>query len=455
MTGDMLTQNEPVKIALGSAGFLTGSGDFVEGLVDAEKANKDYEMILRHRLIMDESQKETQIDFIYETPATLKGRPGHPCIYFKTVDDIISAQQVTQIRKRVWNTGRAPILWLISPTQVRIYDAFARPEEDEDKESHILDVLRLTSDGLEGVERFRRELFDTGKFWESDMGRLIDRNQRVDISLLDDLWDTERILTRDNGDIPVHITHALIGRTIFMAYLWDRKIITSDFLNAEFEHCNINDLLTDKDQLYKFFRWLRITFNGDLFPIDEEEEEDLVDDFHLEIIRKFFDGTDMSSIEIDDNKIKSFQKRLWPYNFDIIPIELISSIYEMFAHSKDPVAARAKSIHYTKLHLVELVTSMAMLDLPDNARVLDPACGSGVFLVDAFRRLVWKRRLKLGRMPNRNEICHILVNQIFGVDIEQGAIEVTAFSLYLALLELDESFTDPKDIKFPKLIYHP
>ena len=156
MTGDMLTQNEPVKIALGSAGFLTGSGDFVEGLVDAEKANKDYEMILRHRLIMDESQKETQIDFIYETPATLKGRPGHPCIYFKTVDDIISAQQVTQIRKRVWNTGRAPVLWLISPTQVYIYDAFARPEEGDTEKSHILDVLKLTSDGLEGVERFRR-----------------------------------------------------------------------------------------------------------------------------------------------------------------------------------------------------------------------------------------------------------------------------------------------------------
>lgn len=451
---DMLTRNKPVEIALKSAGFLTGSGDLVEGLVDADGAKNDYEMSLRHRLIIDESQKKTKIDFIYETPATLEGRPGHPCIYFKIVEiDDISAQQVTQIRKRVWNTGRAPVLWLISPTQVHIYDAFARPEEEDTEKSHILDVLRLTSDGLEGVERFRRELFDTGKFWESDKGQLIDRNQRVDASLLDDLWDTERILTRDDGGIPVHIAHTLTGRGIFMAYLWDRKIITSEFLNAEFEHNNIKDLLTDKKQLYKFFRWLRSTFNGDLFPIDENEE-DLVDDIHLEIIRKFFDGTDMSSIEIDDNKIKSFQKRLWPYNFDIIPIELISSIYEMFAHSKDPIDARAKSIHYTKLHLVELVTSLAMLDLPDDARVLDPACGSGVFLVDAFRRLVWKKRFKLGRTPNRDEICHILLNQIYGVDIEQGAIEVTAFSLYLTLLELDKSFTDPGDIKFPKLIYH-
>lgn len=451
--GDMLMQKE-VKIALKSAGFLTESGKYVEGLIDADGARNDYELILRHRLVRDEDQEAT-IDFIYETPSTLNGGPGHPCIYFKIVDDR-SAKQIQLIRKRVWNSGRAPILWFITPSEVRIYDAFARPEEGDTEKSHILDVLSITSDGLEGVELFRRELFDTGKFWESEKGQQIDRNQRVDESLLDDLWDTERILTKDfltedKRGIPVDIAHALIGRSIFMAYLWDRKIITSDFLNARFEHRDIKNLLTDKTQLYKFFRWLRSTFNGDLFPIDGDEENS-VNDIHLKIVREFFDGTAMSSIKIVDNKTIG-QKRLWPYNFDIIPIELISSIYEMFAHSKDPIDARAKSIHYTKLHLVELVTSLAVMDLPANARVLDPACGSGVFLVDTFRRLVCKKRFDLGRPLGRDEICHILLTQIYGVDIERGAIELTAFSLYLALLELDESFTNPEDIKFPKLIY--
>ncbi len=451
---DMLIQKESVKIALKSAGFLTESGKYVEGLIDADGARNDYELILRHRLVRDEDQEAT-IDFIYETPSTLNGGPGHPCIYFKIVDDR-SAKQIQLIRKRVWNSGRAPILWFITPSEVRIYDAFARPKEGDTKESHILDVLKITSDGLERVELFRRELFDTGKFWESGKGQQIDRNQRVDESLLDDLWDTERILTKDfltedKRGIPVDIAHALIGRSIFMAYLWDRKIITSDFLNARFEHRDIKNLLMDKTQLYKFFRWLRSTFNGDLFPMNENEENS-VNDIHLKIVREFFDGTAMSSIKIVDNKTIG-QKRLWPYNFDIIPIELISSIYEMFAHSKDPIDARAKSIHYTKLHLVELVTSLAMMDLPDDARVLDPACGSGVFLVDVFRRLVWRKRSKLGRPLHHDEICHILLTQIYGVDIEKGAIELTAFSLYLALLELDESFTGPEDIKFPKLIY--
>ena len=442
---------DPLTITLRSADFLTDSGKHVDGLIDAERAKESYVIALRHRLILNENREETKIDLIYESPATLKGRPGHSCIYFKIVND---TQDIKQIRKDIWNTGMAPLLWLIGPTNVRIYDAFARPEETDTEDSHILDTLTITSEGLKGVENFTRELFDTGKFWESDIGKKINPNQRVEKALLDDLWDTEKILTRDNGGLPVHIVHAILGRAIFMAYLWDRKIITSEFLKPKFGHSDMKGLLTDKNQLYKFFRWLRSTFNGDLFPIDENEES-RVENIHLKIIRAFFDGTVMDSSEIDyDNDKTSFQKRLWPYSFEIIPIELISSIYEMFAHSKDPTAARAKSIHYTKLHLVELVQSIATLDLPDDARILDPACGSGVFLVDAFRRLVGKKKVTLERKLTHDDILNILLNQIYGVDVEPGAIEVTAFSLYLALLELDENPDNPEVIKFPKLIYH-
>ncbi|KAF5433103.1 N-6 DNA Methylase [Candidatus Methanophagaceae archaeon] len=448
---EVLTLEESINITLKSAGFLTDSGDPVEGLIDAERAKENYVISLRHRLILNENREETKIDLIYESPATLKGRPGHSCIYFKIVDD---TQDIKQIRKDIWNTGMAPLLWLIGPTNVRIYDAFARPEETDTEDDHILAVLDITSKGLKGVEEFRRELFDTGKFWESDIGKKIDPNQRVEKALLDDLWDTEKILTRDKGGLPVHIVHAILGRAIFMAYLWDRKIITSEFLKPKFGHSDMKGLLTDKKQLYNFFRWLRSTFNGDLFPIDEDEES-WVENIHLKIIRAFFDGTTMKDIEkIYDDPSIPCQKRLWPYSFEIIPIELISSIYEMFAHSKDPTAARAKSIHYTKLHLVELVQSIAMLDLPDDARILDPACGSGVFLVDAFRRLVAKKKVTLERELTHDDILDILLNQIYGVDVEPGAIEVTAFSLYLALLELDENPDNPEVIKFPKLIYH-
>jgi len=284
---------DPLTITLRSADFLTDSGKHVDGLIDAERAKENYVISLRHRLILNENREETKIDLIYESPATLKGRPGHSCIYFKIVDD---TQDIKQIRKDVWNTGMAPLLWLIGPTNVRIYDAFARPEETDTKDDHLLDVLDITSKGLKGVEKFRRELFDTGKFWESDIGKKINPNQRVEKALLDDLWDTEKILTRDNGGLPVHIVHAILGRAIFMAYLWDRKIITSEFLKPKFGHCDMKGLLTDKNQLYTFFRWLRSTFNCDLFPIDEDEES-WVENIHLTIIRAFFDGTTMKELK--------------------------------------------------------------------------------------------------------------------------------------------------------------
>ena len=452
---EVLALNGPLNITLESAGFLTDSGDYVDGLINAKRAKENYAISLRHRLILNENREKTKIDLIYESPATLKdkGRPGHSCIYFKIVDD---TQDIKQIREDIWNTGMAPLLWLISPTKVCIYDAFARPEETDTEDSHILDILAITSEGLKGVEKFRRELFDTGEFWESDIGKNVNPNQRVEKALLDDLWDTEKILTPPKGSLQIHIAHAILGRAIFMAYLEDRKIITSEFLKAEFGHSDMKDLLTDKKQLYNFFRWLRSKFNGDLFPIYDGEEDIVDEKEHLEPIYLFFKGTDMSSVKLKNNNERwGYQERLWPYNFEIIPIELISSIYEMFAHSNDPIDARAKSIHYTKLHLVELVQSIAMLDLPDDARILDPACGSGVFLVDAFRRLVWKKKVSLERELTHDDILNILLNQIYGVDVEPGAVEVTAFSLYLALLELDESFNNQEDVKFPTLIYNP
>jgi len=449
---DISTLDDSVTIALKSAGFITEDGTRVKGLTTAEEGKELYEVSLRHGKILD------KIDLLYESPSNLEGMPGmpgHPCIYFKKMENI-SSESIKKIRKDIWNIGRAPILWIITPDQLYIYDAFARPEDNETEYTNILDILNITAKGLEGINQYKRQLFDTSKFWESEPGRKINPECKVDNSLLDDLWETERILTKVIQDkLSVEVAHSLLGRCIFMAYLWDRGIITPEFLKNKFGYSDIKELFNDKNQLYKFFYWLRKTFNGNLFPIRKKEEKEVNEDIHLKFLQKFFEGSDMTTMIINKNNQISVQKRLWPYNFEIIPIELISSIYEMFVHSKDPVDARAKSIHYTKIQLVELILSLAMKDMSDDACILDPACGSGVFLVDAFRRLAWKKRKKLKRELTHDEIFEILLNQIYGLDVEKGAIEVTAFSLYLALLELDEAILLEKNIKLPNLVYNP
>ena len=92
---------------------------------------------------------------------------------------------------------------------------------------------------------------------------------------------------------------------------------------------------------------------------------------------------------------------------------------------------------------------------PDSPTVLDPACGSGIFLVEAYRRLVFRaQRARGGSRLTFSELRDILVGCIHGVDIDPDAIRVAAFSCYLALLD----FLSPKSIwtrvKLPKLIGH-
>ena len=100
------------------------------------------------------------------------------------------------------------------------------------------------------------------------------------------------------------------------------------------------------------FNWLLQTFNGDLFPQTELELQS-VNTQHLDILQRFLSGHVMD--HYPDTQIG-----LWPYSFKIVPIELISSIYEMFAHGEDSERAETQSVHYTRLCLVELMLSLAM-----------------------------------------------------------------------------------------------
>jgi SAM-dependent methyltransferase len=125
------------------------------------------------------------------------------------------------------------------------------------------------------------------------------------------------------------------------------------------------------------------------------------------------------------------QRYLWDlYSFDHLPVEIISHLYQRFVRGSTAV--------YTPPFLAALLLDHAMPygKLTGRERVLDPACGSGVFLVGAFRRIVnaWRARHQW-RTPDVALLKSILQNQIFGVELEQDAIDLTAFSLALAVCD--------------------
>ena len=132
------------------------------------------------------------------------------------------------------------------------------------------------------------------------------------------------------------------------------------------------------------------------------------------------------------------QFRFWGYDFKYIPIELISAVYDRFL-GENKKGQRERGAYYTPMFLADTVISQVWDTLSqatrDKGHFLDPACGSGVFLVRSFQRLCehWRETHTSSRIP-WNSLLAIL-SRLHGRDIDGGAVRVAVFSLYIALLE--------------------
>lgn len=192
------------------------NGRPVPGLLEAAslKANVSIDKQVKYRPIFD--AKRLGATAVFELS-------GSPCIYFKTLDaPEPPAWQLADIHRMAWNHGLAPLLWVITPTKVLVFDCHSRPRHDDvgDPARHILQQFERTERGL-------RELDELMGFFEIQSGRTWTREplqrrrrERVDEALLADLETTEQQLIEKG--LPAQEAHALLGRSIFVAYLEDR-----------------------------------------------------------------------------------------------------------------------------------------------------------------------------------------------------------------------------------------
>jgi type I restriction-modification system DNA methylase subunit len=374
---------------------------------------------------------------------------GSPCIYFTQLEQSNpDPEKLARLHQIAWNHGLAPMLWVVTPSKVLLYNCYSRPKETEPNspEKHLIEIFQKTEEGLKELNQYASRLqIESGEFWQWQKAKHIDRKQRVDEVLVKDLTDAEEILVTQNN-LKRSVAQALLIQSIFLAYLQDRDILTPNFLKGNFGHDNLLLIFDDKVATHDLFNWVQETFNGDLLTLSPEDIN-LIDFEHLEVVKIFVSG---------EQEIRTGQRRLWKaYNFRVIPVELISTIYEKFIYAEDSKSAREHSTHYTPLNLVDLLLSEVFKTLDGDAKVLDLACGSGVFLVDALRRLVVKR-LNSGEEYSRQLIRDTLYQQIYGVDINEQAVQIATFSLYLTALELDYELEQSKsiseDLKFQKLI---
>ncbi|MEZ6052365.1 MAG: N-6 DNA methylase [Planctomycetaceae bacterium] len=373
---------------------------------------------------------------------------GTPCIYMKSLAADPTPDQIREWHRTAWNHGLGRMLWVVTPTQVRVFNAFEPPPKSKSDDEHPAEILRCAVDGFEKLRRYEldRISVESGQFWATSAGKRISKDRRIDAELVKDLQTAAGVLT-ERG-CPALQAHRLMLRTLFTAYLEARGVLPADL----FEGLNANtfgEVLSRVGETRTFFERMRETFNGDLFPpppvgIDKDESYTFAK-HHLEVARAIVTRQDLRSGQ------QTFD--FWQYDFEVIPIELISSIYERFIYDEDRLAAKTRGTHYTPVNLVDLVFSQVFDDhlfsqkLPSNPKVLDLACGSGVFLVDAFRRLV-ARRISSGEKLTRTMVRKVLSDQIYGVDLSETAIEIAEFSLCLTAFELDPSPDSAEHLKF-------
>ena len=359
------------------------------------------------------------------------------------------------LHEAIWNFNECPITIIVENDLVEIFNGF---HYLKDKKS--LEKLG----GNDKLNDFSYFELVTGRTWEQYKEHL-DHKNRVDYHLLQNIKAVRQILVGDN-EKRAKLANALLGKVIFVRYLIDRKVkMKFDGKLRTWTNQEFCELLDDPQQVQQFFDYLEDKekgFNGDLFPLSSSEYRQ-VRKTDYQVLKKLLLGE-----EITTNQPSLFEL----YDFSIIPIEFISNVYELFIGQDNQ---KKEGAYYTPLFLVDYILKETVekylsdtnkTDIRINevlskqpgiysyCKVFDPACGSGIFLVETLRKIIEKYiadtgiEIKSDRF--KTAIKNLAKENIYGIDEDLSAVQVAIFSIYLTLLD----YLEPPGIetfKFPIL----
>jgi len=342
-------------------------------------------------------------------PAAFTNRLDIDYVYAPTPDSIF------KIHSDYWNRNDVNVFIAVADDRCHIINAREKPNEANplDKKINIKTFdygINSTGFDKDKLNEILKESIDSTYFFDFVIKHQKSSHE-VDKDLLLNLIALRNDLVAGENE---RVVHLLILRCLFIKYLEDREIYKGEYLR---------DILKSKspERLIRAFNEIR-KINGDIFKDDNLTAND-IEPVYLEKLAKFFSCD-----------YRSDQRKLFPYQFDKIPVQLISNVYEAFLKSDKK---KEKGIFYTPSFIVGFMLSHTLTGkLKDNpnATVLDPACGSGAFLVESFKKIIGSLPVR----PGYEEKKKILENRLFGIDIDQNALQIAAFSLYLALLETED-----------------
>jgi len=372
---------------------------------------------------------------------------GIPTLYLCCCEHPLTPEEANEHQRNFWNQGVATILVLADPQTVRLYSGLAEPAEPGKKENYnksLIETVELADYAIRVRDIYLQ--LATGQYYRTHADSF-DTKQSVDTYLLDNLGAIRDAITTGDDGLTKAEAHTFLARILFLCYLIDRNIIEL----AKYPYCpcapgaKLVDVLESlevkaaKKVLYQLFDDLKEKFNGSMFERSTEAEKDRIRDLHIELLIKFFRGHPVRS--------RQLSLGFWAYDFQWIPVETISAIYEDFLAEEDSEGKRQTGAFYTPRFLAESVLDVAIQGDRNwqTKRYLDPACGSGIFLVALFNRLATRWIIDHPGCVYEEKAAALLTimrEQLCGFDISPTACRIACFSLYLAFLDR----FDPPDI---------
>jgi type I restriction-modification system DNA methylase subunit len=392
-----------------------------------------------------------------------------------SVDIKSDAHPAFQLRRYAWS-AKLPLSILTDFEEFAVYDCRIEPTlKDKASVARVLYLgCREYADRWDDIAKvFSREAILKGsfdKFAESNKAKR--GTAQVDDAFLYEIekWraDLARNLATRNPQLTQRDLNFSVQRTIdrivFLRICEDRRIEVYGRLQALLngEHTY--------DRMRELFRLADERYNSGLFHFQKEKNR----------IEPPDDLT--PGLEIDDDVLKKIIKRLYypysPYEFSVLPADILGQVYEQFlgkvirlteghqAKVEDkPEVKKAGGVYYTPTYIVDYIVKNTVGKLLEKKarkqaaklRILDPACGSGSFLIGAYQYLLdWHRDWYVAHDPKKlagkaapvlyqasggewklttGERKRILLQNIFGVDIDAQAVETTKLSLLLKVLE--------------------
>ncbi len=381
-----------------------------------------------------------------------------------------------QLRRYAWS-AKLPLSILTDFEEFSVYDTRIRPFKTDKASTARILYLRYTDyisrwDEIANV--FSRDAIHSGAFDAfSDSTKATQGTAEVDEVFLQEIEDWREALAKNlalrNPELDVRLLNTAVQKTIdriiFLRICEDRGIEPygqlKNLLTGTNVYHNLAELFVQADARY----------NSGLFH------------FRKEVGRNEPPDTQTLALTIDDKIIKNIVSHLYypdsPYEFSVFSADILGQVYEQFlgkvirltpGHQakveEKPEVRKSGGIFYTPTsvvdHLVQHTVGYLLKEAKTPRRaaslkIIDPACGSGSFLIRVYQllldwHLAWYQQNdieKYTKGPNAKvyqgpgdqwhltttERKRILTNGVFGVDIDPQAVEVTKLSLLLKVLE--------------------